>query len=160
MTLRRAAVGFGIASGALILITPLLVRSSADIAKETGISAGFIGVALVGVVTSLPEVVTTVQAARIGAIDLAVGNLFGSNIFNVFALGLTDFFYLDGSFLTIVDPAMALSGLLALLLTTAALIGNQARIRYRVLLVDADVLVILGGYGLGLAYLFSEGLIS
>jgi len=44
---------------------------------------------------------------RFGAFDLAVGNLFGSNIFNMFALGLTDFFYTPGRFLGVTDKARA-----------------------------------------------------
>jgi len=98
-SLRTALIGFGVATVALVLITPVLVRSSIGIAEQTGLGTGFIGVTLVGIVTSLPEVMTTIAAARIGAYDLAIGNLFGSNLFNVFALGLVDFFFTDGRFL-------------------------------------------------------------
>lgn len=160
LLLRTALLGFGVATLVLIFITPALVSSSADIAEETGLSAGFVGIALVGIVTSLPEVVTTVAAARIGAVDLAVGNLFGSNIFNIFILGITDVFYTDGNFFSIVSPTMHVSGMIALLLLTAALVGNQARVRYRFFNIDADALIIVVGYILGLLYLYSEGLVS
>src|SRR5690606_30847385 len=98
-SLRHALIGFALAALALVLVTPTLVRSSIGIAEQTGLGTGFIGVTLVGIVTSLPEVMTTIAAARIGAYDLAIGNLFGSNMFNIFALGLVDFFYTDGRFL-------------------------------------------------------------
>ncbi len=159
-TLRHSVIGFLAATLVLVIITPVLVSSSAEIAAETGMSTGFVGIALVGVVTSLPEVVTTVAAARIGAIDLAVGNLFGSNIFNIFTLGVTDFFYTSGSFFTIVDPLLALSGVIALLLTATALISNQSRVKIQFLSVDVDALIILSGYVLSLAYLYSEGLMG
>jgi cation:H+ antiporter len=110
-TLRRALIGFGAATAVLIIITPIMVSSANDIAELTGISAGFIGVALVSVITSLPELVTTIAAARIGAFDLAVGNLFGSNVFNVMALGLTDAFYTKGFLLTDLNPDLAISGM-------------------------------------------------
>ncbi|NDJ87499.1 MAG: sodium:calcium antiporter [Chloroflexi bacterium] len=158
--LSRAGFGFAIATLALVVITPVLVSSSAGIAEETGISTGFVGVALVGIVTSLPEVVTTIAAARLGAVDLAVGNLFGSNVFNIFILGITDIFYLDGSFFELISPVMSLSGMIALLMTTVALIGNQARVHYRFLGVDSDALIILVIYVLGLYFLYSEGLVG
>ena len=55
-SLVHALIGFGVATGVLIVITPVLVTSSVKIAEETGQSAGFVGIALVAVITSLPEV--------------------------------------------------------------------------------------------------------
>src|SRR5690606_29816963 len=127
-SLRRASLGFAAAAAVLVLVTPLMVRSAAGIAEITGVSTGFIGTALVAVITSLPEVVSTFAAARIGAYDLAVGNLFGSNFFNIFALAITDLFYVEGRFLGAVEPAMSLVALLAMILTALALVGNVARL--------------------------------
>jgi cation:H+ antiporter len=109
-------------------------------------------------VTSLPELVTTIAAVRIGAYDLAVGNLFGSNAFNIFALGLADVFYLPGRFLGVVDPAFALVALLGLLLTTMALIGNLMRVGRRVLFVEFDALAIIVVYFAGMAFLYLRGI--
>lgn len=156
--LGKAALGFAAASGVLILVTPRLVRSSVAIAEITGLSTGFMGAALLGTITSLPELVAVVAAARIGAYDLAVGNLFGSNVFNMFALGLTDVFYTRGNFLVEIDPAFALAAILGLLLTNLALVGNLARVERRLLFVEADALLILLGYAGGLWLLFSRGL--
>ena len=95
---------------------------------------------------------------RIGAFDLAVGNLFGSNLFNMFALGLTDVFYLEGRFLGVIDPAFALVGLIGLVLTSLALIGNIARVERRLLFVEIDALLIMLGYLLGMWFLLSRGI--
>ena len=65
----------------------LLVRGATDLADEFGLSGGFVGVTLVAVGTSLPELVTTIAAARQGVTDLIVGNLLGSNLFNSLAVG-------------------------------------------------------------------------
>ena len=81
-SLLRAGVGFGVATGVLVVVTPILVSSSVDIAQVLGISTGFFGAALLAIITSLPELVAITAAARIGAYDLAVGNLFGSNVFS------------------------------------------------------------------------------
>jgi cation:H+ antiporter len=149
-----AAVGFVVAAAVLVLVTPWLVRSSAGVAEMTGMTTGFVGTAFVAVITSLPELVSCIVAVRLGAYDLAVGNLFGSNIFNMFAIGLVDVFYVQGSFLREVDPAFALTGLFAMLLTTLGLIGNQAQIERRLLFVEIDALLIILVYAAGLWLLF------
>lgn len=157
-TLPWALVGFAAASGALVLATPWLVRSSARIAEITGLSTGFVGALLVAIVTSLPELTAIIAAARLRAYDLAVGNLFGSNLFNVFILGITDVFYLPGRFLGVVDPAFAIAGLLGLLLTTLGLINNLARVERRILFVEMDAALLMLGYVGGMWLLYSRGI--
>ncbi|HLF91347.1 MAG TPA: hypothetical protein VI451_20555 [Anaerolineales bacterium] len=157
-SLRRAGIGFGIAVLILVLVNPFLVGSANTIAQQTGVSAGFIGATLLAATTSLPELVTTIAAARMGAYDLAVGNLFGSNIFNMFALGLTDFFYTEGRFLGAIDSSFAMAGLLGLLLTGMGLIGNLARVERRLLFVEIDALLILLGYFAGMWFLYAQSI--
>jgi cation:H+ antiporter len=65
----------------------LLVVNAAQIAVQLGLSAEVIGFTLVAIGTSLPELVTAVQAQRRGESDLLVGNLLGSNLFNSLAGG-------------------------------------------------------------------------
>jgi cation:H+ antiporter len=158
MSLRRAVCGFIGAAGVLILVVPQLVRASVQIAELTGLGTGFVGTALVAFVTSLPETVAVVAAARFGAYDLAVGNLFGSNVFNMLVLGLADVFYTQGRFLGAVDPAFGLAGLIALLLTNMALVGNIARLERRFLFIEIDAFLIAICYGLGLLLLYQRGI--
>jgi cation:H+ antiporter len=157
-TLARGLLGFGAACLVLVLITPVMVRSANGIAETTGLGSGFIGATLLAITTSLPELVATITAARIGAYDLAVGNLFGSNIFNMFALGLTDFFYTPGRFLGAIDDSFAIAGLLAMALTGLGLIGNLARVERRFFFVELDALFILVGYLLGMYLLYQQGI--
>jgi cation:H+ antiporter len=65
----------------------LVVMGAQDIAADLGVREGFVGLTLVAVGTSLPELVTGVQAARRGHSDLIVGNVLGSNLFNSLAAG-------------------------------------------------------------------------
>jgi cation:H+ antiporter len=65
----------------------LLVDGSVGFATELGLSEGFVGLTLVAVGTSLPELVTAVQAARRGEDELIVGNVLGSNVFNSLLVG-------------------------------------------------------------------------
>ncbi|PID86840.1 MAG: hypothetical protein CSB13_02515 [Chloroflexi bacterium] len=151
-------IGFVIAAGVLVFAVPQLVNTSTEIAEITGVGTGFVGVALLSVVTSLPELVAAFTAIRIGAFDMAVGNLFGSSVFNILALGISDFFYLEGSFLANIDPAFAMVGLLGLLLTNMALIGNLARVERRILFIEIDAVAIIVVYLLGLFFLYLRGI--
>jgi cation:H+ antiporter len=157
-SLTRALIGFLLAAGVLVVITPYLVGSANQIATLTGLSAGFIGATLLAVTTSLPELVATVAAVRIGAFDLAIGNLFGSNLFNMFALGITDVLYTGGYFLGMIDPQFALVGMIGLILTVLGLIGNIARVERRLLIMEVDALVIAVVYLLGMWFLYSRGI--
>ncbi len=66
------------------------VNAATEIAKAAGLSDRFIGLTIVALGTSLPELVTSVSAARKGKADIAIGNIVGSNIFNVlFVVGTT-----------------------------------------------------------------------
>jgi cation:H+ antiporter len=68
----------------------LLVASAIDLARAYGVSETVIGLTMVAVGTSLPELVVSVIAAARGQGDVAVGNILGSNIYNVlFILGVT-----------------------------------------------------------------------
>jgi cation:H+ antiporter len=153
----KGLVGFGLAAVGLVIVTPYMVHSSAEIAVITGLGTTFVGTTLVAFVTSLPELVTTVAAVRLGADDMAIGNLFGSNLFNMFALGLTDVFYVQGRFLSVIDPAFLLVGMLGLLMTGMGLIGNLARLERRVLFIELDALALMIMYFGGLWLLYSRG---
>ena len=93
-----------------------------------------------------------------GAFDLAIGNLFGSSVFNMLALGVADFFYVEGRFLGAIDPSFALVGMLALLLTNMALLGNLARIERKVLFIEIDAIAIVFVYFAGMYLLFLRGI--
>jgi cation:H+ antiporter len=157
-TLKVGLLGFALAAGVLVLTVPQLVKSSTEIAVITGLGTGFVGVALLSIVTSLPELVAAIAAIRIGAFDMAVGNLFGSSVFNMLALGLSDFFYVKGSFLSDIDPAFAMVGLLGLLLTNMALVGTLTRVERKFLFIEVDAIAIIAVYLLGLFFLYLRGI--
>jgi cation:H+ antiporter len=156
-SLRRAVVGFVAATAVLVLVVPWMVRSASQIAEQSGLGDGFVGMLLIATVTSLPELVAMISAVRLRAYDIAVGNLFGSNVFNMFALATADVFYTGGNFFEAINPAFALAGLLAMLLTTLGLIGNLAQVERRIWIVEADALLLILGYGLGMYLLYLRG---
>lgn len=76
--------------GAIILGSKLAVDSATELARTFGVSERFIGLTIVALGTSLPELFTSVNAARKGNADIAIGNIVGSNIFNIlFVIGTT-----------------------------------------------------------------------
>ncbi len=153
-SLAKGLIGFILAAGVLVVVTPIMVDKSNEIAEITGLGTTFIGTTLVALVTSLPELVTTIAAIKIGAADMAIGNLFGSNLFNMFAIGLTDVFYTQGRFLAAIDPSFLLVGTLGLLMTGMGLIGNLAKLEKRIWFIELDVLALFLVYFAGMWLLY------
>ena len=86
----RAIVLFLVGLTGVMLGARFLVDGASEIARAFNVSNAVIGLTIVAVGTSLPELVTTVVAARKGEGEIAVGNIIGSNIFNVLGiLGMT-----------------------------------------------------------------------
>ena len=116
ISLRRAWILFGLASLGVLVAAPALAFSVERIAETTGLEASFLGVVALAIVTTLPEATTTITAARLGALDLAVGNLYGSCAFNVLILALADPFYRQGSLVETLRDEHLAAGLVAILL--------------------------------------------
>ncbi|MFU8823144.1 calcium/sodium antiporter [Yoonia sp.] len=107
-----------------------LVQSASIIARQFGISEAMIGLSIVAIGTSLPELATTVMAAIRGERDIALGNIVGSNIFNILAiLGITAIIVpipVDPRFLTVDTPVVIAITLLVLALVF--FVGRMNRI--------------------------------
>lgn len=104
------------------------------------------------------KLLAALAAVRIGATELAVGNLFGSSVFNMLAMGLADFFYVQGSFLGDISNDFALVGILGLLMTVLALLANLARVERRLMFIELDALAIVVTYLLSLYLLYLQGM--
>lgn len=116
----------------------LLVWGATSLADELGINEGFVGVTLVAIGTSLPELVTAVAAARQDQTDLIIGNLLGSNLFNSLAVAAVVAFLGDGF---VVDPS--LTGLDLWFMLAVCLIAAAAMFT-RAVLVRAEGTLLLG----------------
>lgn len=104
----------------LIFGGDIFVKSASNIARSLGVGEAFIGLTLVACGTSLPELATSVVAARKGHVDMAIGNVVGSNIFNILwilgAAGTITPIRANG--ITIIDlGVMTLAGLILYLFT-------------------------------------------
>ena len=86
----RAVLWMALGLGALVLGSDLFVSSASDLAVSLGMSQAVVGLTIVAGGTSLPELATSVVAAYRGRSAIAIGNVIGSNVFNILAiLGIT-----------------------------------------------------------------------
>jgi cation:H+ antiporter len=93
------------------------------IAAHTGLGDSFFGTLFIAAATSLPELVVSLAALKLGALDMAVGNLLGSNVFNMFILGIDDVFYREGSLFKDISPSHLLSVFITIIMTAVVGLG-------------------------------------
>lgn len=118
----------------------------ADIALHTGLGNTFFGTLFMAAATSLPELIVSLAALRMGAPDMAVGNLLGSNVFNIFILGIDDLFYTEGSLFAQIAPLHLLSILVTIIITAVAGLGllfRPARKQVWHFSIDTFIIVVL-----------------
>lgn len=133
LTLRQAALRYAAAAAVVVVAALWLPFAASAVAAAMGWSQSFVGTLLVALTTTLPELTVTVAAVRIGALDLAIGNLVGSNLFNLAILGIDDLLYVSGPLLAAVSPAHALSAIAASVMAGALIVALVARPQARVL---------------------------
>lgn len=131
-SIRRVVLSFAAAAAVVLVAAPTTAISAQRIAEASGVAETTVGIGLLAIATSLPELVASLAALRIGAHDLAVGNLFGSNAANMAIIVVVDAAYRPGPILDAVDPAQVVAAggaLLLMALATAAIVsGTETRI--------------------------------
>ncbi len=153
---RTVAVYFALNAGVVIAAAVFLPEIGLAIAKRTGLGQTFVGNIFIALSTSLPEVVVSIAAVRMGAVDLAIGNLLGSNICNIgLILALDDIFFVKGPILSYVSGSHATSAILAILMTSIAIIGLTYRSEKRRLFLAWDSIGIIVVYFINLMLLYA-----
>jgi cation:H+ antiporter len=131
-------------NAAVVVGAAMFLPSIGDrIAVDTGLGDTFVGNFFLAAVTSMPEVVVALAAVRLGALDMAVGNVLGSNLFNIGVLGLADCFYLRGPLLSSASHNNVISLTSAIAMTAVAVAGLSYRSEKKRLLLAWDALGIL-----------------
>ncbi len=142
MTLPRAIVSYLVCSSILFVVAPHLSDAAAEIAEQSGLGKTFVGTTLLAMCTSLPELVSTITAVRMGAFDLAIGNIFGSNAFNMILLVPLDMYY-TGSLLSKVSQTHAFTALATITTTSIAAMGQLYQVEKRLKIIEPDALAII-----------------
>ena len=146
MSLRRAWVMFGLISAGVVVAGFFLAYSVDQIATITGIASSTLGILAVSLVTTMPEAAATIAAARMGAADLGVGNIYGSCVFNIIILSLADPFYRQGILVNQSEAAHFVAGGMALLLILFGLVLILGRNRMHRFLVMAGLALMAALY--------------
>jgi cation:H+ antiporter len=153
--LRRSWLLFA-AMSAVVLIGGWFATHSAEaLAERTGIGSAFMGATLLAVATSLPEVSTTIAAARGQRYTVAISNVFGSNLFDISLLLLADALYRDGAIIAHAEPSVAFVGAIGAIMTCVFLWGLMERENRTVLGIGWDSAIALGVYLGGMAVLYA-----
>jgi cation:H+ antiporter len=152
--LRTAAVHYIVAAAIVVGAALWLPRLGAELARQTGLGEAFVGSLFIAITTSLPEIVVSLSAVRLGAIDLGIGNVLGSNLFNLLILGLDDVFYAQGPLLADVEASHIVAVLAVVTMNGLFLTGLTYRVITKRFAVAWDTGAIAAVYvtAVGLAY--------
>lgn len=135
--LKGAIVGYLVCAAAILAAAPFLARAAKELAEQTGLGGTFFGTIFVALCTSLPEMVTTFSAVRMNAFDLALGNIFGSNCFNMLLFVPLD--VVDaGSLLSSVSPTHVYTALCTVVVTSVAILGQLFRVEKKKHFLEPD----------------------
>jgi cation:H+ antiporter len=134
VTLKKAITGFSLAAATVVATGIWLPFVAKDIAELMGWGESFVGTLLVAGVTSAPEVVVTISALRIGALDMAIANVLGSNLFNIIYLAVDDLFYTQGPLLANVNSAHAITAFTSVMMSALVIVGFIYRPQQRAIL--------------------------
>lgn len=143
LSLARAILTYVVAT-VVIFITARYLSIVADrVSVVTGLGGTFVGSTFLALTTSLPELVTTFVAVRMGAADMAIGNILGSNAFNIAILLPVDAFYTRGAILHDASFVNAVTAAAVIFVTCVATMGILYRVEKRYLLVEPDALSVV-----------------
>lgn len=152
-SLPKAVGGFVAAAAVIFFVGPFMAHAADHFATTSGLGKTFVGTTLVAICTSLPELVSSLTAIRMKAFDLAIGNVFGSNSFNMLLLVPLDIAQ-PGALMAVVAAGHGITCMAIILATQTAIIGQLYHVegRYRFIDPDAWLVIAIVTGGLFLVY--------
>jgi cation:H+ antiporter len=133
ITLAAALLRYAAAAAVEVAAGVWLPFIGQELAEAMGWKTTFVGTLFIAAATSVPELVVTVSALRLKAVDMAIGNLLGSNLFDILILAADDIAYTKGPLLRVVSPANAITALAAVIMSgifiVAMLYKPETRVR-------------------------------
>lgn len=153
-TLRIIILNYSIFAGIIIVAALSLPYFAEHIAEITGLGKSFVGTFFLAASTSLPEIAVSIAAVRIGSVDLSVGNLLGSNIFNILILAIDDMVYTKGFILQDASDFHLLSVLSTIVMSAIVIIGLSYRAKGKRFWLAWDAAIIFIVYILNLILLY------
>jgi cation:H+ antiporter len=138
----KPVMWFVFATAAIWLVGPRFSATADELAVRTGMSKSFVGTTLIAFSTSLPELVSCWAAVRIKAFDLAIGNVFGSNAFNMLILAALDLVH-AGPLLGSVSTVHIITANAVILATSATIMGQLYHAERRHWLIEPDAILVI-----------------
>ena len=130
-----------------------------EIAEITGWGASFVGSLFLAISTSMPELVVTIAALRLGAIDMAVADILGSNMFNIAIIFAVDLFYTQGPVLSSGSSAHLLTAAVATAMSLIVILGLRFRQKRKTFsFMSWYTPALIGLYIFGVYALFTSGI--
>ena len=130
-----------------------------DIAVATGWGTSFVGSLFLAISTSMPELVVTIAALRLGATDMAVADILGSNMFNIAIIFAADLFYTGGSVLSSVSNSHLIIAAMTVTASLLVIIGLRFRRQRKLFRVSSWYSpALIGLYIMGAYLLFRAGI--
>jgi len=151
---KTAMINYGINAVIVITAAVFLPKIGERIAEVTGLGQTFVGNIFIAISTSLPEVVVSMSAVKMEALDLAIGNLFGSNIFNILILAIDDIFFIKGPLLSFAGQTHIIPAISAVIMMAIAIIGLTYRAEKKRLFLAWDSICIMSVYVINIILLF------
>ena len=128
--LSKASILYAFSAGVMVLASIFLARTGDSIAIAMDWHASFVGTQFLAFSTSLPELATSFAAVRIGAPELAISNVLGSNVFNMgFVLFMDELAYTDGPIWSGISHVHMVAGIIAILMTLVVIGGIFTSLR-------------------------------
>ncbi len=155
--LRHALVVFGFNATAIVIAASVLPGIGKRLAVQTGLEESVVGTLIIALTTSLPEVVVALTAIGIGATDLALGGLLGSNLFNLGILGFIDVLYVDAPIFTAISPSLATTAATAVIMTAITIIGLTLQPSRKPPYLAWDAILIVFAFLAGAVLIFTQG---
>lgn len=121
--LGRAIAGYLTAAAVVAGAGVWLPFIGLDISEAMGWRTTFVGTLFVAAATSAPELVVTLAAVRLGALDMGIANLLGSNLFNMLVLAIDDIAYRPGSLFAAASPTHAVTALAAVIMSGIVIVA-------------------------------------
>jgi len=156
---RTIYLRFGLATAAVIGAGIWLALVGDELAMTYHWQASFVGSLFLAITTSLPELAVSVAALRLGAVDMAVADILGSNMFNLALITLVDLISRQGPVLSTVSGANLVTAVLAIAMSGVAITGLRFKSERKTFFVISwQSVVLIGLYIFGMRYMFVSGI--
>ncbi|MBA7599762.1 hypothetical protein ES703_06802 [subsurface metagenome] len=157
VSLGKAILGYAISAVLVIGASMWLPGVAGKIAQRTGLGSSFIGGILIALTTSLPEIVTTLVAFRIGASEMAFSNIIGSNMFNMLILFVDDMLYVRGPIFSAVSGVHLTTAIIVMGMTGVVITALAIRKQRQFLRLSWASWVLVAGFLLNTLILALQG---